>query len=100
MLWGLITFTDKSVTEKLDRLLNQGVIQMTKLSDLQVQVDAVSGKLSEISSDIDDLRNALPAEGGLTAEEVATLSASLDALQAKAGEVAEKHTPDTPEPEA
>jgi len=58
---------------------------MATLADLQATIAATSTALDNIRSDIDAIKASLPASGGLTAEEVATLQASLDALSAKAG---------------
>lgn len=50
------------------------------LDQLTAKADALETSLSNIREDITDIKNSLPAEGGLTAEEVATLSAKLDGL--------------------
>ena len=50
------------------------------LNQLTAKADALETSLSNIREDITDIKNSLPAEGGLTAEEVATLSAKLDGL--------------------
>lgn len=58
---------------------------MSAQSDaLNAKVDAMATALTNIRQDITDIKNGLPASGGLTAEEVAALSAKLDGVVADA----------------
>lgn len=64
---------------------------------INAKVDALSASLAAIRQDITDIKNALPADGGLTAAEVTALSAKLDAVVADAAEL-DSENPATPTP--
>lgn len=55
--------------------------------------DDVKTLVTEIKADINDLKNSLPTEGGLSSEQVTELKASL-------AEIAGLHTPTPTEPPA
>lgn len=60
---------------------------MSEVSDaLNAKVDALAASLTAIRNDITAIKNSLPA-GGMTAEEVAALSAKLDTVVADAAEL-------------
>lgn len=85
-----------SISRRLDRielaLTQQGGTLLAALDDLKAKVAAVAGKLDEVKADVADLISKLPAAGGLTSNEVEALKADLDALVAKAEDVADDHS--------
>lgn len=73
---------------------------MSAQSDaLNAKVDALAASLKAIRQDITDIKNGLPASGGLTADEVTALSARLDAVVSDAAEL-DGENPATPAPSA
>jgi hypothetical protein len=61
-------------------------------------LEEILSTLSDLKTQIADLISKLPADGGLTAAEVADLKSDLEALQTKAGDAADDYTPVTPIP--
>lgn len=54
---------------------------------LKGQISALSTAIDGIRGDIDLIKSKLPADGGLTADQVTELRADLDAVVAKAQEL-------------
>ncbi len=78
----------KMAQETLDQLLAKVTAQETSIASLTTSV-------SNIAADIQRIKDSLPTEGGLTAEEVAALSARLDeASTAAAGAATQADTLD------
>lgn len=75
---------------------------MGKLEDLIAKQDTIDGVIDEVKKDLDFIKEQLGqgTEGGLTAEEVATLEARLDQTLAKIqgldAETDSSQTPPTP----
>lgn len=66
---------------------------MSEASDaLNAKVDALAGSLAAIRADITAIKNSLPS-GGMTADEVAALSAKLDTVVADAAELDGENPP-------
>lgn len=66
---------------------------LSTLSEIKDTVASIVADLVEIKSDIADLISKLPAEGGLSATEVADLKVALEDLKAKSADAADDHTP-------
>lgn len=67
--------------------LIQGVNRMSVQSDaINAKVDALAAALTNIRNDITAIKNSLPA-GGMSADEVAALSARLDTVVTDAQEL-------------
>lgn len=61
---------------------------MSAVSDaINAKVDLLSGALKDIRQDITDIKAGLPTDGGMTADEVAALSAKLDGVVSDAQEL-------------
>lgn len=61
---------------------------MSEVTDaLNAKIDAVTASITNIRADIADIKAGLPATGGMTAEEVAALSARLDGVVTAAAEL-------------
>lgn len=69
---------------KLQKMANETLQELlTKVQGLEANADAVNTSLTNIAGDITRIKESLPAEGGLTAEEVATLKTALEGAEAK-----------------
>lgn len=69
------------------------------LQELQAKIAEGATRLDNIAADITAIKENLPAEGGLTAEEVAQLRVDLDGLVTKAANLDEENpAPTTEEP--
>lgn len=84
LLEAAVPDTRKEVKE-LSATLNALQTKVARLDAILVEMKTAQ---VNISADIADIKAKLPAEGGLTAAEVASLSASLDGLETKAAAVA------------
>lgn len=60
---------------------------MAAIDDLTAKVGLIQTALTSIRADITAIKNSLPTSGGLTADEVAQLSAKLDAAVSDAQEL-------------
>ena len=75
---------EAEIKQLLTKILKQTTMSNDVLQELQTKVDAANTSLTNIRADIQKIKDSLPAEGGLTADEVATLRASLDGLAGNA----------------
>lgn len=73
--------------KKISKILKTVTMSQEILQELQAKADAATTSLNQantslqnISADIQRIKDTLPAEGGLTAEEVEQLRASLDGV--------------------
>lgn len=73
-----------TIEAKLNQLIKITTMSQETLDQLTAKINGVTTSLDNIKADITKIKEGLPTEGGLTAEEVATLSASLDAAVSKA----------------
>jgi septal ring factor EnvC (AmiA/AmiB activator) len=79
--------------------IEQRLTHMSAQNDsLNAQVDALQASVKNIRQDITDIKNSLPAFGGLTADEVAALSAKLATVVSDAAEL-DSENPATPGPQ-
>lgn len=81
------------VLEKVTKILKNTTMAQDTLDQLTAKVDSVTTSLTNIKEDITRIKDSLPAEGGLTAEEVAALSAKLDAAVSAATTLDEENQP-------
>lgn len=86
--------TDPATERKLDQIASALLRIARKLTTMSEQSDAMNKKVDDLSSsvksirqDITDIKNSLPASGGLSADEVAALSTKLDAVASDAAEL-------------
>lgn len=71
---------ETEIKNLLVQLLKKVTMSQEILAELQSKVDAANTSLTNIRADIQKIKDTLPAEGGLTADEVASLRTSLDSL--------------------
>ena len=77
----------KAIEAKLDKILNKQTMAQETLDALIAKADAATTSLANIRQDIVTIKENLPASGGLTEAEVATLSAKLDSLAGEAAQL-------------
>lgn len=82
-----------------DFILMPGRIRhMSAVSDaLNAKVDALAASVKNIRQDIADIKASLPTDGGMSADEVAALSAKLDGVVSDAAEL-DSENPAAPAP--
>lgn len=71
---------ESEIKNLLTKILKQTTMSNDVLQELQGKVNEANTSLANIRGDIQKIKDGLPAEGGLTAEEVATLRESLNNL--------------------
>lgn len=71
---------EAEIRKTLSVILKKVTMSQEILTELQGKVDDANTSLINIRADIQKIKDTLPAEGGLTADEVATLRTSLDNL--------------------
>lgn len=81
----------------INKILKIVTMSQENLDLLLGRVSGLETSLTNIKEDITRIKDSLPAEGGLTAEEVATLSAALDSAVSKADTLDKENEPE-PEP--
>lgn len=78
-------------------LMPERIRRMSAVSDaLNAKVDALAASLAGIRADITAIKNSLPADGGMTADEVAALSTKLDTVVSDAAELDSENPAPTP----
>jgi hypothetical protein len=85
------------ISRRLDQLQHttnqlRGDILSAK-TELKAAIAEIVTLVDEVKADVADLLNRIPAEGGMSAAEVAEVKADLQALFVKAQDVADDHTP-------
>lgn len=83
--------------KKLNQILKLLQMGQEQLTALTTKVDTLETSLGNIRSDIQRIKDSLPASGGLTEAEVATLSTRLDTALGNADALDKENEPE-PEP--
>jgi ABC-type transporter Mla subunit MlaD len=74
----------KEIVNLLKQIKHTTTMSQEILDSLNAKADAAAASLTNIKTDITKIKESLPTEGGLTADEVAQLSAKLDAVVSQA----------------
>lgn len=87
------------ILERLTKMSAASDVLNAKVDALAGKVDLIQTSLTDIRGDIADIKNGLPASGGMSGDEVAALSAKVDALGSKVdGVVSDAQELDTENP--
>jgi hypothetical protein len=70
----------EAIAADIKKIIKITTMSQTVLDQLTAKADAAAASLVNIRQDIATIKASLPAEGGMTADEVAILSAKLDAV--------------------
>lgn len=89
------------ILRKLDLIIKQ---QIQMANEINAYLDRIEKAFANITQDIQDIKDGLPATGGLTAAETAQVKARLSAVVKSAEDLDAQNTrpevPEEPEPEA
>ncbi len=86
------------VLEKVTKILKQSTMAQETLAELKAYAQETQTSLTNIKGDITRIVENLPAEGGLSAEEVADLRNTLIATRDQAKALDEENQPEGEQP--
>jgi hypothetical protein len=96
---NIIVYDDKKldlILQQLTLIKKSQVMSTEILTELKGKVTSLETSLDNIKGDITTIKEGLPAEGGLTADEVADLRAALDGAVSKADALDKENEAATP----